>query len=317
MEAKAQSTADAHPEGAERKLEFAYYPGCSLSGTAVEYGISTKALCNHLGIKLEEIPDWICCGATPAHAIRTLFPLALGARNLALAAKLDKPLLTVCAACFNRLKWTAYELKHNREAREKISQLPGLLDGQTVERLYELQILHLLTVLRELYGIERLSEKVRYPLKGLRVACYYGCLLVRPPKVMQFDDPENPCVMDELISAVGAEVVDWAFKTECCGASLALSRSDLVAERVHRILSDAKSRGANIICVACPLCHVNLDVYQIDANAKFGYEHDMPIAYFTQLIGIALGIPAQELGLEKHMVDPMKVLKNALAQKQT
>lgn len=298
------------------KLRFAYYPGCSLSGTAVEYGMSTKVLCRLLGIELEEIPDWICCGATPAHAIRTLFPIALGARNLALAAKLGVPILTVCAACFNRLKFAAYELKHNAMVREKILQLPELLDGCTVDQLVDIGIFHLLSVLRDMYGIERIKGMVKRPLSGLKVACYYGCLLVRPPRVMQFDDPENPQMMDRLVEAVGAEPIEWAYKVECCGASLALSRSDLVAERVHLILSDAKARGAQVICVACPLCHVNLDVYQVDADAKAGQKHDMPIVYFTQLIALALGASVGELGLNKHMINPLPVLSAVLKQPQ-
>ncbi|MCS7253183.1 MAG: CoB--CoM heterodisulfide reductase iron-sulfur subunit B family protein [Armatimonadota bacterium] len=293
-------------------LKFAYYPGCSLSGTAVEYGMSTKALCNLLEIELEEIPDWICCGATPAHAIRTLFPIALGARNLALAAKLKMPILTVCAACFNRLKFAAHELKHNSAVREKISQLPELLDGCKVEQLGDINVLHLLSVLHDIYGVERIKGMVKHSLSGLKVACYYGCLLVRPPKVMQFDDPENPQLMDRLIEAIGAETVDWAYKVECCGASLALSRSELVAERVHLILSDAKARGAQVICVACPLCHVNLDVYQVDADAKAGQKHDMPIVYFTQLIALALGASVGEVGLNKHMINPIPVLSAVL-----
>ncbi len=302
---------------ATSNLRFAYYPGCSLSGTAVEYGMSTKALCKLLGIELEEIPDWICCGATPAHAIRTLFPIALGARNLALAAKLGMPVLTVCAACFNRLKFAAHELKHNTALREKISQLPELLDGCSVDQVSGINVLHLLSVLSEMYGIERIRGMVKQPLNGLKVACYYGCLLVRPPKVMQFDDPENPQVMDKLIEAIGAEPIEWACKVECCGASLALSRSDLVAERVHLILSDAKARGAQVVCVACPLCHVNLDVYQADADAKAGQKHEMPIVYFTQLMALAFGASVGEIGLNKHMVNPLPVLSAVIKQSQT
>lgn len=311
MVALIQSMANSPKDSIESELKFAYYPGCSLSGTAVEYGMSTKALCKRLGIELNEIPDWICCGATPAHAIRTLFPIALGVRNLSLAARLNMPVLTVCAACFNRLKFATHELKHNPAAREKISQIRELLDGFTIDQIANMQVMHLLSVLRDMYGIKRIKAQVKYPLNGLKVACYYGCLLVRPPKVMQFDDPEYPQIMDELVTAIGAEPVDWAYKTECCGASLALSRSDLVAERVHLILSDAKARGARIICVACPLCHVNLDVYQLDADSKAGYRHEMPVAYFTQLIGLAVGIPPDELGLNKHVINPLPVLKSA------
>lgn len=290
-------------------LSYAYYPGCSLSGTAVEYGMSTRALCARLGIDLDEVPDWICCGATPAHAIRHLFPIALGVRNLALAAKLGKPVLTVCAACFNRLKVASHELRTDEEVRVKLEQLPDLFNGVTLDEIGSLEIHHLLDVLHDAYGIEALKNKVTHPLEGLKVACYYGCLLIRPPKIMQFDDAENPHLMDELVAAVGAEAVEWAFKTECCGASLTLTRSDLTIERVHLILSDARDAGADIVCVACPLCHVNLDLYQPDADAHFQTKHDMPILYFTQLIGLAVGIPPNELGLNKHRINPMSLLK--------
>jgi len=281
---------------------YAYFPGCSAHGTAKEYDRSTRSVCAKLGIELEEIPDWVCCGASPAHAVNHLLSLALVAKNLDLSP--NDTIVTGCAACFNRFKTAVHALQHDRPLWEQVKQIvqPTKLNGR------DFRILHLLEVIRE-FGLEGLKERVTKPLKGLKVACYYGCLLVRPPKVMAFDDPDNPKKMDELMVAVGAEPVEWEFKTECCGAFHAVPHPEIVLRLTSNILQAAKDSGADVISVACPMCQINLDLRQLDIQKRHKVTFNMPVLYFTQLLGLALGISEDELGFDRLIVDPRPILK--------
>lgn len=289
-------------------MSVAFYPGCSLHGTGNDYAQSAHAVCQRLGLDLTELEGWTCCGSTPAHNTSALLSVALSAQNLRLASDQQRDSLVVaCAACFNRLRSARHEMAHDEVLRgrvEHVLEAPAPLD---------VRVDHLLELLLDTYGLDALAARVRRPLTGLKVACYYGCLLVRPPEVMAFDDAEHPTSMDRVLAACGAETVDWPGKTECCGANLSLSRSDIVVSLVDRLLDQAKRAGADVVAVACPLCQANLDVRQTDVTAQTGHRYDLPAVYFTQLVGLALGAGADELGLDKSFVDSRPTLAGWLS----
>ena len=284
-------------------MRYAYYPGCSLHSTAKDYDISTKTVCQALEIGLEEIPGWICCGASSAHMTSELLSLSLPVKNLALAKDMGLDTVACCAACYNRLKVA------NNAMRSKEDDLVRAVD-ETIGSAYrgESKVKHLLEVVCDEYGLDALQRKVTRDLGELNIAAYYGCLLVRPPKVTGFDDPDNPIAMDKIITAVGAKAVDWPYKTECCGASLSLTRTDIVLKLCRDIYQMAVDRGAECLLVACPLCQSNLDMRQSQVNKRYKTHFDLPVLYFTQLIGLALGMKTKELGLNKLIVGPEKLL---------
>ena len=276
---------------------YSYYPGCSLHSTGLEYGLSTQAVFQHLGLRLVEVPEWNCCGASSAHALDRQLAAALPARNLAIAQSAGYDLIAPCAACFNRIKGADYLMRTNPQARAELEDLIGFQFSG------EIAVRPLLAVLREDYGTQRLADQVRKPLEGLKVVPYYGCLLVRPPHITQFDDPENPRVMGELLEAAGAQVLPWSYATECCGGSLSLSRSGLVKDLVGKLAWHAREAGAEAIVTACPLCQVNLEMRQAERDK-------LPIFYFTELIGLALGIPEAAKWWKKHLIDPRPLLSS-------
>jgi heterodisulfide reductase subunit B len=232
-----------------------------------------------------------------------LLSLALPVRNLALAKDMGLDMLVCCAACYSRFKAANKAMRSNEDSRVKVNEVVGS------RYKGEVKVKHLLDVLTKEYGLDSLREKTTKKLTGLRVAAYYGCLLVRPPEVAEFDDPENPTTMDEIIAALGAEAVTWPYKTECYGASLGLTRTDVVLKLSHDILKMASDEGAECIVVACPLCQSNLDLRQAAINERYGARFALPIFYFTQLVGLALGIRAKGVGLGRLMVSPMELLK--------
>jgi len=284
-------------------MKYAYYPGCSLHSTAKEYDISTRAVCAALDIELLEIPNWICCGATSAHATSELLSLALPAKNLVLARDMGLDVLVCCAACYSRLRIANATIAANDKHRAQVNEVIGS------QYSGEVGVRHLLDVLVTDYGLDRLREKLSRDLAGLNVASYYGCLLTRPSEVVAFDDPENPTSMDELASALGAKAIDWPYKTECCGQSLSLSRTDVVLKLCHDILRMAADSGAECIMVACPLCQSNLDLRQEQVNHAYDTQFALPVLYFTQLVGLALGIRSKSLGLGKLITSPKSLLR--------
>ncbi|EFI34975.1 CoB--CoM heterodisulfide reductase [Desulfonatronospira thiodismutans ASO3-1] len=278
---------------------FAYYPGCSGLGTSMEYDKSTRAVCKALGINLMDINDWSCCGSTPAHTVDHLLSSALSGRNLALAEEMEaEAMITPCPSCLSNLKGTVHRLS-DRGFRHKVNNLLEKPVQRTMPVKSVLQILDEEVGSREL--AERLPEK---PLRGLKVATYYGCIMNRPPEVMQFDDHEHPMAMDRLMQALGAEVLPFPLKVECCGASFGIPRKDVVATLSGRLLDTAQALGAHAMVTACPLCQMNLDLRQGQAASVMGKEFNMPVFYYTQLIGVALGLPQKELGLSKLCVKP-------------
>jgi len=285
------------------ELQYSYYPGCSLHASAGEYDLSTRELFAALGIKLTEIPDWFCCGATPAHNVDELLSLSLCAKNLELAEQVEGDVAVACAACFSRLKFTQHILEENETKRRQVEQAiaaPVHLNG-TVK--------HLLEILARDLGLERLAASVKKPLSGLKVACYYGCLLTRPNDVPNLDCVEAPTIMESVVEAVGGESVAWTHRLECCGANFTLSRPGVVLQLSNAILESAKAAGADCIMVGCPLCHGNLDIRQKEIEGVYHTQYGMPVFYLTQLVGLALGLSAEKLGLDALIVNPLPLLK--------
>lgn len=282
-------------------MRYAYYPGCSLHATAVDYNESTQAVASALGIELVEVPDWSCCGSTPAHCTDALLAAALPAKNMIAAKTIADEMVVCCAACFSRFKFAQ---KHIEEKDVLRAQLAEILP---VEQLEGMKVRHFLDVLAHDVGLERVAATKQRDL-SLKVACYYGCLLTRPPKVTEFDDPEAPRSMDDLLTAAGMETVSWPYKTECCGATFSLTQTDIVLRLTADILQMAKEAEADCISVACPLCQANLDMRQCEVEKKFGSGYRIPIFYFTQLVGLAFGLEDKELGIGRSMVSCSELL---------
>jgi len=284
-------------------LRYAYYPGCSLHSTAREYDTSTRAVARALGLSLEEVPDWTCCGASSAHVTDPFLGFALPARTLAQASDMGLDLVAPCAACYGRLVAARAEAGRHPDFVKRFERATGRRPA------FSGRILNVIELFAEPAVAATLKERVKRPLEGLKVAPYYGCLLVRPPKVTGFDDPERPVAMDRLLESLGATPVDFAFKTECCGASLGISRKELVVELAGRILRAAKRAGAEAVAVVCPLCHTNLDGRQEAAAASHGEPLGLPVYYVTELVGLALGLEPAALGLGKHLTDALGLLR--------
>ncbi|HOD14260.1 MAG TPA: CoB--CoM heterodisulfide reductase iron-sulfur subunit B family protein [Spirochaetota bacterium] len=274
--------------------KIAYYPGCSLLGSSREYDESLRAIVGKMGFELLDVPDWNCCGASSAHALNNELSLALPARILSLAETLGvDEVLVPCAACYGRLMATRHELADNAPLRARINEITGMEYRGTVRPLNMLEFLEC--------HAEKFREKVTAPFDK-DVACYYGCLLVRPPKVVNFDRTEDPRTMDTLVEMIGAKALDWDFKVECCGAGHSISRTDLVGKLSSKIVGNAVRKGAQAIVVACPMCHSNLDMRRNFINRAAGQNYTIPVIYITQAIGLAMGLGEKELGLKRHIV---------------
>ena len=270
-------------------MKLAYYPGCSGEGTSTEYEASTRAVCRALGLEFTDIEDWNCCGSTPAHAVDTVLSGALGARNLMLAGRAGaEGVTTPCPSCLANLKLA----RHRMRDPDFKARVDALLDAPTPAA-----------------EDGSVATRVTKPLEGLKVATYYGCLMSRPAGVMNFDDPENPTAIDTIMRALGAEVVPFPLKTECCGAAMGVALKDITSSLSGRILASAKAFGADAVVTACPLCHMNLDLRQGQAERARGARFDMPVFYYTQLMGLAFGLPAEALRLDKLAVSPEPLLK--------
>jgi heterodisulfide reductase subunit B len=281
-------------------VSYVFFPGCSLDGTARDFHRSTLAVAARLGLDLPELRDWTCCGSTAAHGSDALLADALPAKNLAAAE--GKTVAVACASCYGRLKAANHHIARDPAVRARVAEVVGGdYDGRT-------PVMHLLEILSRDIGRARIAAAIRRPLAGLKVACYYGCLLVRPPEITRFDDAENPTLMDQLMEVAGATPVDWPHKTECCGASFSVTDADVVLELSNRILSMARAAGVDCIVTACPLCQLNLDMRQKDIEARFGTRYDLPVFYFTQLLGLAMGCTAGELSLASLVVAPGALL---------
>jgi len=283
--------------GAESAV--AYYPGCSLHSTAAEFNVSAKAVCEALELELVEPQGWVCCGSSAAHRSDPEAAYELPLSNLALIEQSGfKEVTMPCAACFNRHKTAQYELQHEDQAAQSANKKKGYRYHGSLKVTTLVQAIH------QHVGEGAVTEKVKKPLDGLRMVCYYGCLLTRPPQVTGAEHPENPIDMDDLMRSLGAEVLDWSFKTTCCGAAHSLTRPDIVLKLSRRLIEEARLAGADLIAVACPLCHTNLDARQF----QMGLDTSLPVLYFTQLMALALGLPEKTAALHKNLVDPRPLL---------
>jgi heterodisulfide reductase subunit B len=277
-------------------MRFSYYPGCTDHSTSLEYGRSAEAVFKTLGVELVEIEDWNCCGAAATHSMNRLLSLCLPARNIAIAQSSQAgPLVIPCAGCFNMLKRAEHVLKNDEEKRKEIEEIVGF----TYQSSFELMAL--VDVMINKIGLVKIKEKVKKPLKGLKTACYYGCALVRHPRVTGLDDAENPSYLDQMMGVLGAEPVAWSCKVDCCGADLALTHGDIVKKLVGRIVGMAREAGAQCLVTSCGLCQANLEMRQ---------DVGMPAFYFTELIGIAFDVEKREQWWKKHMISPVSLLKS-------
>ena len=281
-------------------MRYAYYPGCSLQSGAKEYDLSTRAVFARLGIELVEIADWSCCGAVHAEGRANI---NLSARNLALAEVQGMTTIVApCSGCYLNLRRAAKTVVSGKKMRQQINaELPGELQITA-----DIEVLHPLYLLIEEYGLEKIRAQVTHPLTGLRVASYYGCMLTRPKD--RFDSPEKPKGLDELMRVLGAEVVAFPYQSKCCGGALAISHSDVTAKLSGKVLGSAQERGAEVVTLGCPMCHTALDLYQHKAERALKQTLDLPILYFTQLMGLALGIDEEQLGLNRHIVSTAPVV---------
>jgi heterodisulfide reductase subunit B len=285
-------------------MKYAYYPGCSAHSTARDMHESCLAVARNLGIELDEIKGWTCCGATSAHQTDRILAAALPVANLLLAKDMGLDMVVNCAACYNRTKTANYEVSSSKEVRNRV--------GAALEQDYDgsVKVRHFVEVLLQDVGILRLRKSFKRSLNGLKVACYYGCYLLRPAEVTGFDDPENPTSLERLVEAMGGESIDWPGKVDCCGGGLTLTRTDVPVKLSGSIIEKAQASGASCIAVACPMCQISLDLRQKDIEKASGKQFGMPILYITQLVGLCLGIPEKELGLQRLMVDPAAVVKS-------
>jgi heterodisulfide reductase subunit B2 len=278
-------------------MKVSYYPGCSLEATARDYRESLSYVCRQLGIELQELPDWSCCGATAAHSLDRFLSLALPARNLALAEQVGLDMVVPCPMCFNRLKTAAHEGPK------------GPAENQPYPFSGRVKIWDLLDFLTQPEWLAQIQGALQQPLKDLTVVCYYGCMANRPPNVTGADQPENPQSMDRLLKALGAAVPDWSYKTDCCGASHAVARPDMVDTMVRRLYDHALESGAEAIVVSCQMCQANLDMPQARISRTFGKQYDIPVYYFTELIGLSWKAPDIKTWLSRHLVDPLPLLR--------
>ena len=284
-------------------MKYAYYPGCSAESTARDQYMSIREVSKALGIELVEPKGWTCCGSTPAHHTDKILSLALPAANLLMAKKMGLDLVVFCAACYNRMKVANYEIQKHPGIRKEVADSLGEdYDGSV-------NVHHFVEVLIKDLGIKKLQEAFTHSLDGLKIASYYGCLLVRPKEATNFDNPENPTMLDSLVTMMGGVSIDWPQKVECCGGGFALTRTDIVVELSHSILAMAHESGAQCMAVACPMCQINLDLRQGDINKTKNTNYNLPIVYITQLVGLCLGISPEKLGMNKCIVSPKPIFE--------
>ncbi len=263
---------------------YLYFPGCTLSTSARPLDRAARAAAAYLGVPLREMPEWTCCGATFPLAVDNLMPLAGPARILADARLEGTELVTLCAGCYNVLQRTNHWLRAQPEKRETLNYF--------VERDYrgDLRVMHYLELLRDVVGLPALASRVTRPLAGLRVAPYYGCLLLRPAAELGLDDPERPRLLGQILAALGCDVVSYSMAMECCGSYLAVNAPEAAAECSASILLAAARAGADCVVAACPLCHFNLSTWQDRARERHPSFAGLPVRYFAELLAEALGV---------------------------
>jgi len=285
-------------------VKYQYFPGCSLESSSKSYDHSTREVAKALGIELVELEDWNCCGATSYLAVEEFMALAITARNLCLAEKTgDHELVAPCSGCYTILSKINHYIEEKPDFKDRLNQA---LAAANLQYQGGVKVRHILEVLAKDVGLWAITNRVKHPLKDLKVACYSGCQISRPLGV--FDDPECPMVLDNLMEAIGAEPVYFPMKSDCCGGMLMSTREEAALELCHKLLLCAERNRADVIVTACPLCQMNLEGYQDQVNARFGTRFNIPVLFFTQLVGLALGISQDKLGIPIQLIRPDKAL---------
>ncbi len=286
-------------------MKIAYYPGCSLHASSAFYDVQTRLVLKHLGVELQEIEDWNCCGATSACKTDSFLSIALPARNIGIAdaSGLDEMLIP-CSSCYSRTLVSQKVLADNADLRNSINaELTKKVSGRV-------RILSILEILLQKLNSNEFSEKLKNKLEGFKPACYYGCLLTRfPYDVAVPDNVENPHGMEIICEKIGAKPVDWNYKTDCCGASASVNDTDVALRLMSNIMKDALARGANCFVTTCPMCQLNLDAYQDMVREKYGIQQRLPVYFITELVGLALGISDRDLQIDRHLIDASGLLK--------
>jgi heterodisulfide reductase subunit B len=280
-------------------MKVAYYPGCSLEGSAIDYAESIQGICHALNVELEEVPQWTCCGATAAHSIDHRASIELAGRNLNLAARMPhSDMLVPCPMCFNRLKTASCALQGDQQNRYQI-KLPA-----SVPKITDLANFFATTQM-----LDKTAKRIQKRLEGLKVVCYYGCMANRPPEITEASDFEDPQAMDRIIANLGGTTVDWPFKTDCCGATQVLSRQDIVSKLVGKLFDMARRVGAQAVVVSCQMCQANLDMFQARGGGAQAKPSALPVYYFSELIGLALGLKGVGKCLSRHITEPFSLLR--------
>ncbi len=290
-------------------MKYGYYPGCSLEKNASSYNVSTKAVAGPLGIEFQELDDWNCCGATEYITLNRMAAYSLVARNLALAEKQltnGKQVVAPCSMCFLNMAKTDHYMVADHSLAEGVNQ--ALAAGGLHYDPGTVMTRHLLEVMIEDIGLDAIAAKVSKPLSGLKVAPYYGCLITRPGYLSKFDNFEYPTSLDHMMKTLGATVVDYPMKAHCCGGHMTQISQNVALELIRQLLQNAAEYDADVIATLCPMCQLNLDAYQGDVNRYFKTKYHIPVLYFTQLMGLAFGISASELGIGKELVDARPAL---------
>ncbi len=287
-------------------MKICYYPGCTLKNDAKNFEDSALCSLKNLDVDVEELPRWNCCGTVFSLATDDLIHHVAPIRNLIRVKESNSNrVLTLCAMCYNTLKSANERVKGDSESLDKINQF---MYREEIDYDGDVKILHLLELLRDEIKFENIAKKVVKPLKNLKIANYYGCLLVRPREI-GLDDVENPTVLENLTAALGGEPVDFPYKTECCASYQTVDKPKIVADRTYHILTSAQNQGAEVVSVSCPLCAFNLDHRQRETVREYPEFKSIPILYFTQLLAISLGCSKETLGFDLHFIDPKPVLK--------
>jgi heterodisulfide reductase subunit B len=287
-------------------MKISYYPGCTLKNNAKNFEDSALCSLKRLEVEAVELERWNCCGTVFSLATDDLIHHVAPIRNLIRVKEANtNKFMTLCAMCFNTLKRANERVKSDPESLDKINKF---MYREEVKYEGDVQVLHLLELLRDEIKFENIAKKVVKPLKNLKIANYYGCLLVRP-KEIGLDDVENPTVLENLMTTLGADAIDFPYKTECCASYQTVDKPENVADRTYHILTSAQSQGAELVSVSCPLCAFNLDYRQKETVQKYPEFKNIPILYFTQVMALALGCPEKELRLDLHYIDPKPILR--------
>ncbi len=290
--------------------KYAYFPGCSLEKMALSYHKSSLETTRALGVELEELEDWNCCGATTYFQFDEILANTVVARNLAMAEKKGLDFVAPCSACYKNSYFTNTYMKEDPALAEQVN---AALEVDDLQLSGDLNVHHLIDIFVDEVGAKEIKDKVVNPLTGLKIAPYYGCQIVRPRK--NGENVEDPHFFEEILTAIGAEAIDFAYKTRCCGGSLLITNRSATLEMLRILLQNIEKSGADIVATACPLCQVNLEVYQTQVNAEFGTDFNIPVLYFTQLMGVALGISPKKLGIGSELVSVLPVLDRFLGEK--